>query len=148
MNGTNVEYLTSIGITGDLFTKTMNVFYFIENYLGHKAEDVFVSEYTNQEGGRVYENLWFFNENYVFEAKLFISQEDYDSCIIKNHIEYYTIKKLDFDIITNETNQNSRMNLEFRFKNSIVGADLKASKENCKKLSEIFKKYILPNQIV
>jgi hypothetical protein len=147
MTQANVDYLTSIGIIGDLFTKTKNIFNFFENYLGQKIEDIFVSEYTNQDGGRVYENLWFFNENFCFEAKLFISGEDYDACIIKNNIEYYTIKKLDFDVFTNDANINSRMNIEFRFKNSVVGGALKASSGNCKKLSEIFKKYILINQV-
>lgn len=149
MEQKNKNYLESIGITGELFTKAENINNFIQNYLEQKIEDIFVSEYTNIEGGRVYENLWFFNENYCFEAKLFISQEDYDSCVIKNNIEYYTIKKVEFDILSDTTTNNSRMNVEFRFKSTtIVSADLKASRDNCIRLSQIFKKYILINQTI
>jgi len=141
------DYLESIGIKGELLTKVENIYNFSDKYLESKIEDVFVSEYVNKEGGRVYENLWFFNSDFCFEAKQFNTQEDFDSCMIKNNIDYYSIKKSDFDIISNSTTDNSRMNLEFRFKNSAFGGDMKASKENCKQLSSVFKKYIKINQV-
>ena len=136
------DYLESIGIKGELLAKVENIYSFFNKYLECKIEDVFVSEYINKEGGRVYENLWFFNSDCCYEAKQFNTQEDFDSCMIKNNIDYYSIKKSDFDIISGSTIDNSRMNLEFRFKNSPVGGDMKASKENCKHLSYVFKKYI------
>jgi hypothetical protein len=142
-----IEYLESIGIKGELLVKVESVYTFFDKYLGSKIDDVLVSEYINKEGGRVYENLWFFNSDFCYEAKQFNMQEDFDSCMIKNNIDYYSIKKTDFDIISDTTTNNSRMNLEFRFKNSAFGGDMKSSKENCKQLSYIFKKYIHINQI-
>ncbi|MCA0429190.1 MAG: hypothetical protein LCH32_01670 [Bacteroidetes bacterium] len=142
-----IEYLETIGIKGDLLPKIENIYTFFEKYLEYKIENIFVSEYINKEGGRVYENLWFFNSDFCFEAKQFNTQEDFDSCILKHNIDYYSIKKTDFDIISNSTTDNSRMNLEFHFKNSSIGGDMKASRENCKKLSEIFKTYIKINHV-
>lgn len=139
------QYLESIGITGALATKVDEISKFYSQYLGSQIDDVFISEFINKDGSRVYENLWFFNQNFCYEAKLFNAQEDYDCDVIKNAIFSYTIKKIDFDIVANTTNDNSRMFLEFGLKMSTRGGDMKASKENCKQLSKIFKKYILPN---
>lgn len=140
------EYLESLGISGSLLVKVEDVYKFFNEYLEHNIDDIFVSEYIDQDSSRIYENLWFFNSNFCFEAKLFNIQEDYDSCIIKNNIEYFTIKKIDCDLIANKTTDNSRMILDFRFKNSSIGGQLKSSKENCKHLSSIIKKYIKVNQ--
>ena len=142
-----IDYLENIGISGALLTKVEDVYKFFNEYLEHKIDDIFVSEYVDQDGSRIYENLWFFNENFCFEAKLFNIQEDYDSCVIKNNIEYFTIKKIDCDLIANKTNDNSRMILDFRFKVSSIGGQLKSSKENCKYLSIIIKKYMKENQL-
>lgn len=139
------EYLESIGITGQLLDKVNNIAAFYSTYLECQIEGIFVSEYITQEGVRMFENLWFFNENFCYEAKRFNEKEDYDCDLIKNNIQSFTIQKIDFDIITNVTNVNSRMFLEFNFKHTDRIGDMKASRENCKQLSLILKKYIQPN---
>ena len=140
-----ITYLESIGITGALTAKVEEVHNFYSQYLGCEINDIFVSEFINKDGSRVHENLWFFNQNFCYEAKLFNNQEDYDCDVIKDNINSFTIKKIDFNIVANETNENSRMLLEFSFKNSTRGGNMKASKENCRQLSIILKKYIQPN---
>lgn len=148
MNLEQNKYLESIGITGPLLKKVDEIADFYTKYLGIEIENVFISEFSNKDGSRIFENLWFFNKSFCYEAKLFNLQEDYDCDLIKDAIFSFTIKKVDFDIIQNITNENSRMFLDFALKNSSTGrgGELKASKENCKQLSFIFKKYILPNQ--
>lgn len=137
-------YLESIGITGALVAKVEAIYNFYNQYLGCKIDDIFVSEYINKDGSRVFENLWFFNSNFCYEAKQFNSQDDFDTDIIKDGITWFIIKKNDFDIIANTTTENSRMILEFGLLSGRQG-DMKASKENCKQLSLIFKKFIQVN---
>lgn len=144
MTKEQLQYLENIGITGELTAKVEAVFNFYTKYIGCQLDDIFVSEFLNKDGSRVFENLWFFNKNYCFEAKQFMTTDDFDADLIKNTIDSFTIKKTDFDIISNVTNDNSRMFLEFSLKFPITG-EMKASKENCKQLSMIFKKYIQPN---
>ena len=148
MNEKLKRYLDSIGLKGELFVKVENAYRFFTEYLECEIEDIFVSEYINKEGVREYENIWFFNDDYCYEAKHFIMQEDFDSCVIKNNIDYFSIKKSNFDIISNLTADNSRMNLEFRLKNSMVVGDMKASKSNCEQLAIIVKKYFKLTQVI
>ena len=138
------KYLESIGITGALTEKVEKVADFYTNYLKVQLNDIFISEYVNTEGSRFYENLWFFNEDFCYEAKSFMSKEDFDSDILKNAVKCFTIKMTDFDIVNNISNEKSRMFLDFGLKSDRNG-DMKASKDNCKQLSVIIKKYIQPN---
>jgi hypothetical protein len=73
-------------------------------------------------------------------------QEDYDSDTIKKAIPWFTLKKNDFDIISNYTVEGSRLFVEFGLTSKRQGV-MKASKDNCKELSAIFIKYIYPNYI-
>lgn len=140
-----VIYLESIGLSGTVLGKVEDAYNFYSKFLEYEIKDIFVSEYLNQDGSRVYENLWFFSENFCGEAKFFLTKEDYDSDIIKKSISTFSIKKTDFDIITCTPIASSRLHLTFNFLNGLRAGDMKASKENCKKLSEIFVTYILPN---
>jgi len=144
MTAEQIHYLESIGITGALTDKVVAVENFYTKYIGCKIDDLFVSEYVNPEGDRVYENLWFFSTDFCYEAHFFMTEDNFDGDIIKDSIMSFTIKKNNFNTEANISNDNSRMNLIFRFSVD-RGGDLKASKENCKQLSMIFKKYIQPN---
>lgn len=138
------KYLESIGIIDSMALKVQAIAKFYSDYMGYQVDDIFISEFTNKDGSRVYENLWFFNKNYSCEAKLFNTQEDYDTDVLKDAVNWMVVKINDFDIINNVTNDNSRMFLEFGLKRPREGY-MKASKENCKQLSMILKKYIQPN---
>ena len=139
-----ITYLAEIGITGPLLNKAQETYNYYAEYLKVEIEDIFVSEYINPDGSRTYEGLWFFNENYCFEAKQFIVSEDYDMDFYKDVIFSFNIVKKDFDIINLSFNDNSRMTVTF-YLNTVRAGIIKASKNNCKKLSEINTKYIITN---
>lgn len=141
-----ITYLESIGITSALTARVEEIYNIYSKVFGNELEEIFVSEYLNQDGSRVYENLWFFNGNFCFEAKFFLTTDDLDSDKICRGITNYTIKKNDYDMVGNVTSDKSRMLLTFGFAYNRYG-EMKASKENCKKLLEIFLKYIQPNYI-
>ncbi len=137
-------YLETIGISGSINEKIENILNFYTVFIKHEINDIFVTEYITKEGNRVYESLWFFNKNCCYEAKFFMINEDLDSDIIINSVHWFNIKKSDFDIVQNIANENSRMTLRFGLNNEREG-NMKSSRENCKYLSMIFKKYIQPN---
>ncbi len=141
-----IEYLESIGITGALTARVEEIFLIYSKVLGNSIDDIFVSEYLNKDGSRFYENLWFFNKEFCFEAKFFLTTDDLDSDKIFRSVTNYTIKKNDFDMVKNITSDKSRMMLDFGFIYQRHG-EMKASKENCKKLLEIFLTYIQPNYL-
>jgi len=137
-------YLDEIGVTGQLVDKVQAIYNYYTEFLKVEIQDIFVSEYVNSEGLRTYESLWFFNDSYCFEAKQFISNEDYDMDYYNNEIFSFNVNKRDFDIVNLNFNDNSRMNLTF-YLNSVRGGSIKASKSNCKKLAEIITTFILTN---
>lgn len=139
-----IDYLEEVGITGALLDKALETYIYYTKYLNVEVEDIFVSEYINPDGSRTYENLWFFNNVYCFEAKQFIVSEDYDMDFFRDVIFSFNIVKKDFDIANLLFTDNSRMTLTF-YLNAVRAGVIKASKSNCKKLAEINKKYIITN---
>lgn len=135
-------YLKAIGFKKPFLEKVEKVISFYSSACGIDINDIFVSEYINPEGQRVYENLWLFSEKYVMESKSFLNSEDYDIAILEGNIKYWNLKKQDYSF--EHGDNTSRMFLDVTLKTQIV-ALLKASKENCDHLSMIFKKYVMPN---
>ena len=139
-----VKYLESIGLNGAPVEKAKSIYDFYSKYLSYDIEDIFVSEYVNADGSRNYESLWLFNNDYCFESKFFITENDFDSDKIKENVDCFNIKLKDYDIVQQDAKEASRMNLLITLKTNRI-CDFKASKENCNKLSGIFLKYYLPN---
>lgn len=90
----------------------------------------------------MFENLWFFTENYAMEAKQFPLQDNFDMLVFYKRITYWNIQKQDYDF--KKATDKSRLYLHFKV-DTLTEGSLKASKENCDYLKEIFLKYILPN---
>lgn len=137
-------YLQGIGLTSTIIDRVTEIHNFYTNFLKQEIEEIFVSEYINPDGSRIYENLWFFNKTHCFEAKQFILNDDFDIDYYSNQIISFNTTKRDFNSIDLSYNENSRMNLTFYFNANRVG-NLKASKINCKSLAEISLNYILLN---
>jgi hypothetical protein len=139
------KYFISLGLEGSILGRIETILNFYTTLLGCDVKNIFISEYLNEDGSRVYENLWIFNDEVCGEAKQFILSDDFDFDRIKNTISNFNIKNNDYDIVSNVTTEKSRMYLLFLFQFANRGGEMKASKENCKKLREIFLTYILPN---
>lgn len=138
-----VTYLKSIDIAETIIDEKIEPIYeFYEEIYPDEITDIFVTDYIKEDGTREYENLWFFSEKYVMEAKLFIEKDDFDITPIKNRIDYLEIKKQDYDF--KEATGKSRLYLEFAL-DTRVTCKFKASKENCNYLRAIIFKYVVPN---
>lgn len=136
------QYLQAIGIKGPFLLKVENVLNFYQGIFGNKVDDIFISDFIDKEGNRQFESLWLFTSTFAFEAKQFLKEDDFDCMTLKNRVDYWQMKKTDYDFKT--AGPKSRMLLTIRT-NPMVGADFKASAENCDYLKAIFNKYVMPN---
>lgn len=140
-----LEYLESIGIKEGPFLKRVEeVLDFYQQVYPDQIQDIFVTEYLDNDSNRQYESVWLFSETSTMEAKQFLKEDDYDSVSLRQQVKYWTINKTEYDF--HKASTKSRMMLKFDLLSGIVGT-LKASQENCDYLKAIFFKHIIPNAI-
>ena len=139
-----VDYLESIGIKeGVLLDRIESIYEFYLEMCPDEIVAIFVTDYIDSEGKRDYENLWFFSDRYVMEAKGFATEkDDFEIAPIKDRVVYCRIKKQDYDF--KEATEKSRLHLVIKL-DIIVEGDLKAAKENCDALRDIILKHVKPN---
>jgi hypothetical protein len=94
------------------------------------------------EGNRVFENLWFFTDGCLLEAKTFVSTDNIDIAPIKNGLSHIQVIKQDYDF--KEAEEKSRLFVKCRIE-SVAQTDMKASGRNCDKLRDLTLKYLLGN---
>ena len=140
------DYLESIDIKGGvLLERIESIHEFYSKMCPDENVAVFVTDYIDSEGRREYENLWFFSDRYVMEAKGFaMGKDDFDITPIKGRVKYYEIRKRDYDF--KEATEKSRLYLKIGWDTGLSG-DLKAAKENCDALRGIILKYVKKNLI-
>ena len=143
MNDEFIDYLESIGITGNLIERINSIYTFYTELIPEEIEDIFITDYIKEDGSREYENLWFFSEKHIVEAKQFILIDDFD--FVTNKMIYWHLTKKEYDF--NTANEESRLTLSCKLLHSDRWTTFKAAKENCDKLKSVFKKYIMPNMI-
>lgn len=137
------DYFREVGITELFLDRARAVLAFYAGIGVEEVMDVFVSEYVDAEGRRVYESLWLFTLDYAYEAKDFLTADNFDGAPLPGRIEYWKITKTEYDFQT--TFDRSRMALEFLFLGGYNKCSLKASASNCSHLRDIFRRHVLPN---
>ena len=137
------KYLKTIGIEKLFFERAEAVVQFYEDLFPGQIEDIFVTEYLDNENKRQYEHLWLFTSTAMIEAKRFLHEDDFDFMPLKNQLDYWNIKKQDYDF--KNSNEKSRMTVTYVIGGKDMGGEFKASRENCDFLREIFLKHIIPN---
>lgn len=137
-------YLETIGIQHMFLERVDDVLSFYQQVYPDQIEDIFVTEYFDKEGNRQYESMWLFSKHFAMEAKQFLVEDDFDSAPLQHQVKYWSIEKTDFDF--RDATEKSRMLLNFHLLSGVAGA-LKASRENCNFLRDIFRKHVLPNAL-
>ncbi len=140
-----VDYLNSIGVSKTAQKKVADVHKFYEMVTSEEITAIFVTDYVNEEGQREYENLWFFTNSLVMEAKQFLTADEYDMVPLKGNIGRWEIKKQSYDF--EQATSASRLSLEFTLGEglTLAGATLRGSEVNCDYLRDIFIAYVIPN---
>lgn len=138
------DYLELISIKGGaLLERIESIYEFYLEMCPDEIVDIFVTDYIDSEGKREYENLCFFSDGYIMEAKGFaMGKDDFDITPIKDRVKYYEIQKQDYDF--KEATEKSRLALHFVLDTEVHGK-FKASKENCDALRDIILKHVKPN---
>jgi hypothetical protein len=140
----NVEmlrrYCRLIGMTNVLIGRTEYLHEFSSQLSSDILKDIFVSEYLNSDGVRVFENLWFFSATFVLEAHQFTTQDDVDVTPMAA-VQYLKVTKTAYDFV--KPTKDSRLSVYVTFTSQVAG-QLKASRENCDQLRIMVKKYFVP----
>ena len=134
-------YYDELGLEGLFRDRAMEILAFYEP-LFPGIEDVFVTDYIDKENVRQYENLWLFSPTLVFEAKKFLTDDDFDGATFSGKVSRWNVKKNEYNFIKATT--KSKMVLEV-FLTPGALCSLKATRENCDRLRQVFLKYFLPN---
>jgi len=140
-----VEYIKAIGLTETL-THRVHAFHdFCRVVCPDEIERIFISEYITQEGGRVFESVWFISNMYAMEAKEFAVKEDYDIALVSQPIGYLSVQMQDYDL--SKATEKSRLTIKVILSGvGLAGTSggMKASKENCDFLWKLIREYFLP----
>lgn len=137
-----IDYLNSLDMSTTSANRVREIYQFYVDTCKFQIDDIFISEYVDKDGKRIFENLWFISKGIVMEARNFISQDEYDMALTANNIDRWFISKRDFDFKT--ASRMSRLTVNFEFRRAGLSGVMKATGDNCLHLMMLFKKYILP----
>jgi hypothetical protein len=139
-------YLEGFGITfqrrPELYSKIESIHDFFQAECPDEIADVFLADYTS-DGRRVYPSLWFFTPKFALEARnLEEGEQAYYMSIIRGNVvscEFYAVSY-----------NRQKANDASIFSVHVVlgthgGLSLRATKENCDKLKQIYEQYVKPN---
>lgn len=133
------DYLGRLGMGEVLQERVQYLVDLYAQFGGEAIEDVFVSDRLDEEGVRQFEAVWLFSENHVMEASL-SDPVSMDSVRIGNVIRW-AVQHESYD--WKNAIDASRLNVEFRLDIELNGV-LRATRENCDVLRDIFFKYVIP----
>lgn len=134
------DYLKAIGFKKPYIDQASKVLEFYEEILADEIDDIFVEDFVDEAGERHYESMWVLTSNSLHEARDFLTKVDEDfDCVPGSDIIYWRLRKKDYDF--QKATEQSRMSIDLIFADDVSGS-MKASKENCDYLRNIFIKYV------
>jgi hypothetical protein len=105
--------------------------------------EIFVNDDIDAEGNRRFTSLWVFTPTQALEAQLSAeSGNQLDGSPLRGRVVHWVLRTEDFDLI--HPTPHSRAAVEMWFADELLG-ELRATGPNCARLSEILRKYIVPN---
>ena len=135
------DYLRALGFTEPLMERAEIVVRFYTEIVQIEPAFLFVSEYRD-ETRRVFDSLWLCNEGTISEAKKFATENRFDCIRLRKRIDGWEVRTTDFDWVSPK--EGSRLTVNIQWGPGIAGK-LQASSDNCAKLVEMLKTYIVPN---
>jgi hypothetical protein len=136
-------YLDSIGAPGAVRMRIRDLLDRYARLMDLSDVDIFASESIDSEGNRTFQSLWIFSEQGGFEGRL--SEEsgtDLDGTPLRDRVVHWVARVQDYDFRV--ALPTSRLTLEISFSDQIIG-ELRASGPNCMRLTELIRKYVIPN---
>ena len=137
-------YLESLDLSPLAWDRVERVIEFYTKVAQIEPVFLFVSEHLEQNQRRVFDSVWIVGENAICEAKNFIAEDDFDCIPLRSRIEYWEVLCENFSWTLNTTDAKSRFTVHINF-GGRMSATLRATSENCVRLTELLKTYIIPN---
>ncbi|MCS4537886.1 MAG: hypothetical protein HYY67_03385 [Thaumarchaeota archaeon] len=137
-----LDYLKTIGMPEKAFDRIEKIFGQFQELTDDHIEDIFVSEYIDEDGAREFENLLFFSKKYLFGAPQFLVGDRIEVTTWEARPYKLQILKTNYDMKNATT--DSRVNVRIFRRHGGTGR-IKASRENCDYLVNLIKKYYVPN---
>lgn len=135
-------YLRELGMGTSLIEKGLTLYDEYEAYLSEAINYVFISEYVDDDGNRIYESIWFLTDTLMAEAHEITSDGHGDIVPLGQGLTQVDFSRKNFDL-TSATTQ-SRFRVSVTFDRSGLKGNFKASSENCAHLLTILRDYLLP----
>jgi len=136
-----IKYCKSIGLTAPYLERTEALYEMINEAIKDEFVDIFIEDYIEQEGTRIYSCVSFFGKRFYAEIEEFLTKDEIVFCDINMIAKAIRVKKQDYDF--KKATEKSRLNIDIIF-DFHTTANLKASKENCDFLWNIINKYFIP----
>lgn len=146
MKPEHAAYLAQLGLTPDkpLFKKAERLLALAAIVSPEEPKTIFVSEFTKEDGKREFLSFWMFSDRYSLESKDFPgANETLDVAYISRSIAYVEIKQKQYDF--KEAADASRLTIAFTYSVSTIHSTLRASKNNCDALRNVYLEYLKPN---
>jgi hypothetical protein len=136
------DYLRAIGIADLFYDRVVEIYQRLSDLLEEDIVDIFVSDYAQNDGTRVYENLRLFAEGSIVEVDQFLTSDNiFFNDIKKCPVIGWRLHSRDYDY--KQATTKSRMSLEVSLSGLYV--EFKATQENCDHLYALLKKHFVPN---
>jgi hypothetical protein len=135
-------YFSSLEMGESLVEKSLNLFGEYGNYLSEPIEHVFVSEYRNEDGNRIYESIWFLTNSFLAEAHEITGTGYGDIVPVGAGFIRIQFSRENFDL--EKAEDQARFTTEIRLEKGELAGTFKASGKNCEHLLAILHQYMLP----
>lgn len=135
------KYLKDIGLSNTLQSRAAKIFGEFSSLFPQEVTGIFVTDRIDKEGHRRYDSLWFLSNDFLMESKNFGSSDNIDMIRHSRNIVYLTIEKEHYNL--RNVNDKSRLTVMAKLSETL-GAEFRATRNNCPVLREVVKKHLLP----
>ena len=141
------EYLQTVDIhlRANLHKRILEAIPLMEALSPEPLQDILITEGSDNEERRLYYSLYMFSEHYIAEANNIDgpSQTLYNLFILKNSVINLTLSLDNYDL-KKAANRKSWVAFHVGLA-SDRNLQLRATRQNCEKVKQIYEKYIKPN---
>ena len=143
MNEDFVRYLQTIGMAPPLVDRVKLFFTWCSTLTPTKIREVFVSDFIDPDGTRLYGAIWFFTETHVFETGVFTEEESFDCVPLRKRVARWDVSLRDYDLRLATERSRMALNLDFGWPG--IAGTMQATRENCDHLTRVLHEWVLPN---
>jgi hypothetical protein len=142
------SYLIDLGMAEAMVEPCLSVIGEVESLLSHPIERIFISDYRDEEGNRLYESMWLITAGQISEIHgYFTEQVTFDVVPVRLGFARLQVSHEHFKLTDASAEDQARLAVEVNISthsNSALAGTFKASGANCVILAEIMREHLLP----